>query len=244
MRIPRFYLPDDLQPDQNLELPPGLFRHAVQVLRLQPGQPLILFNGRGGEYHGTLQQVDKRRATLHIDQHDPIDRESALPLTLVQSMIKPDKMDLVIQKSVELGVSCIQPLSSQRSVIRPGRERLEKKMEHWQAVIHSACEQSGRTRIPTLLPALELQDWLSQDTTDTRLLLMPGAYPRLSSLSAPPPLQGFSLLVGPEGGFTEQEEQLCLQQGVTACSLGPRILRAETAGLAVLAWLQLQFGDL
>lgn len=248
MRIPRFYLPQPLSSDTNLELPPELFRHAIQVLRMKQDEPLILFNGAGGEYTATLTEVSRRSASVHIASFDPVNRESILDLTLIQSIIKPDRMDLAIQKSTELGVTRIQPLISQRSIVRPGRDQLEKKQKHWQAVAISACEQSGRTRVPEILPTRPLATWLqvSRSELATRLMLLPGDYPPLQQLnvSAAHNTQAFSVMIGPEGGFTDAEEEQCLISGLLPVSLGPRVLRAETAALTAIALLQQQFGDL
>ncbi len=247
MRIPRFFLQQPLQCDTEITLAPELFRHAIQVLRLKAGAVLILFNGEGGEYLATLSAVNRRSAQAKITEFTPANRESKLDLTLVQSIIKPDKMDFAIQKSTELGVNHIQPLLSQRSVIRPGRDQLEKKQTHWQAVAISACEQSGRTNIPQVLPAQTLSSWLIGSQRDaTRLILMPDAQPIIRQLqpTAPHSAQAFCVVIGPEGGFTAEEAEQCLHSGVQPVSLGPRILRAETAAMTVIALLQQQFGDL
>ena len=157
-------------------------------------------------------------------------------------------MDFAIQKSTELGVSHIQPLISQRSVVRPGRDQLDKKQKHWQAVAISACEQSGRTQAPEILPAQTLSTWLenSQNQLATRLILMPGDYPTLQQLniSSAYNAQAFSVMIGPEGGFNDEEAEHCLNSGVLPVSIGPRVLRAETAALTAIALLQQQFGDL
>ena len=215
---------------------------------MKAGESLILFNGEGGEYTTTLTEVNRRSASLRIESFADVNRESHLELTLVQSIIKPDKMDFAIQKSTELGVTRIQPLISQRSVVRPGRDQLEKKQKHWQAVAISACEQSGRTGVPEVLPANSLSDWLqdSQNQLATRLMLLPGDYPPLQQLnvSAAHSTQAFSVIIGPEGGFTKEEEEQCLVSGALPVSMGPRVLRAETAALTAIALLQQQFGDL
>lgn len=243
MRIPRFYLPEPLMVGQSLELPAELFRHAIQVLRMQAGEPLILFNGEGGEYLAQLEQVGKRAASLSVQAFDPIERESTLHLTLVQAIIKPDKMDFALQKAVELGLSAFQPLMTQRSVVRTDKEKWEKKRQHWQAVASSACEQCGRTRLPQVLEPLTLNQYLNTPVEQaTRLILAPGVYPRLSAVQPPHP--ALHVLIGPEGGFTDEEVAACLQAGVQAISLGPRILRAETASATVLALLQHLHGDL
>ncbi|PIE00317.1 MAG: 16S rRNA (uracil(1498)-N(3))-methyltransferase [Thiothrix nivea] len=247
MRTPRFYYAGDLKTGNTLELPTELFRHAIQVLRMKTGEALILFNGTGGEFLAELKTVTKRQATVAVHTFDPVNRESALQLTLVQSIIKPDKMDLAIQKSVELGVTAIQPLLTRRSVIRLGRDQLDKKLGHWQAVAVSACEQSGRTALPDILSPLSLDDWLEKpvSTTAIRLMLMPGDYPRLAELAASlTQTEQISLIIGPEGGFSDNEVALCQQNDVMVASLGPRILRAETAAISVTALLQQHCGDL
>ena len=243
MRIPRFYFPHQLALHTSVELPAEVFRHAIQVLRLTVGEQLILFNGQGGEYQATLQSVGKRNASVSLDHFKAYDPEAPITITLVQAIIKPDKMDFALQKAVELGVSAIQPLITQRSVVRVGKEQADKKQQHWQGIVTAACEQSGRTRLPTVHAPLNLEDWLIAKGSGTHLILVPGDYPRINALPAQlePPL---SLLIGPEGGFTEEEVQLCLQYGLQGISLGPRILRAETATLAALALLQHHYGDL
>ena len=243
MRIPRFYVSDALSVGQEFPLPDTTFRHAIQVLRLNVGEPLILFNGTGGEYLAQLTSVSKRTAAITIESHAATDPESPLQLTLVQAIIKPDKMDFALQKAVELGVSTIQPLTTQRSVIRIGKEKADKKMQHWEGIMQAACEQSGRTRLPQLTAPLELDDWLEQPVDGSRLILAPGDYPHINALplDLPTPI---SLLIGPEGGFTDEEVALCLQAGVMPVSLGPRILRAETASITALALLQHRYGDI
>lgn len=243
MRIPRFYLPLELHAGQVLELPPETFRHAIQVLRLNAGEPLILFNGAGGEYLARVETVSKRAATARIDSFSPGNPESPLPLTLAQAIIKPDKMDFALQKAVELGVACIQPLITQRSVIRVGKEKADKKTQHWEGIVQAACEQSGRTRLPTVDVPQTLANWLETPTAGARLILAPGDYPRINALPADLPTP-ISLLTGPEGGFTDEEVAQCLHAGMTAIALGPRILRAETASIAALALLQQRYGDL
>ncbi|MBU0654112.1 MAG: 16S rRNA (uracil(1498)-N(3))-methyltransferase [Gammaproteobacteria bacterium] len=243
MRIPRFYVTDALTVGQEFPLPDTTFRHAIQVLRLNTGEPLILFNGEGREYLARIESVGKRTASAHIESFSPIDTESPIQLTLAQAIIKPDKMDFALQKAVELGVNTIQPLITQRSVVRVGKEKADKKSQHWEGIVVAACEQSGRTRLPQVLPPLTLDAWLESACTGTRLILAPGDFPHINALpkDLPAPI---TLLIGPEGGFTDEEVQQCLQAGMTAVSLGPRILRAETASLAALALLQHHYGDI
>jgi 16S rRNA (uracil1498-N3)-methyltransferase len=243
MRVPRFYVPQTLVVGQEITLPDTTFRHAVQVLRLNVGEPLILFNGEGGDYSAQMSSVSKRSASVMIYNFSPVDTESPIHLTLVQAVIKPDKMDFALQKAVELGVATIQPLITQRSVVRIGKEQVDKKLQHWEGIVVAACEQSGRTKMPDVPAPLTLERWLALPATGTRLILAPGDFPRINALpmGLPAPV---SLLIGPEGGFTDEEVETCIQAGVMPVSLGPRILRAETASLTALALLQHRFGDL
>jgi 16S rRNA (uracil1498-N3)-methyltransferase len=243
MRIPRFYLQYPLSAGQTLDLPPETFRHAVQVLRLNVGEALILFNGEGGEYHARLESASKRAATARIDSYSPSNPESPLHLTLVQAIIKPDKMDFALQKAVELGVNTIQPLITQRSVVRIGKEQVDKKLQHWEGIVVAACEQSGRTRMPDVQTPLTLERWLATPASGSRLILAPGDFPRINALPSDLPAP-VALLIGPEGGFTDEEVSQCIHAGVIPVSLGPRILRAETASLTALALLQHRYGDL
>lgn len=241
MRIPRFYQAQAMQVGQGIELTPANFRHAIQVMRLKPGSPLVLFNGEGGEYHAQLTEVGKRNASVEITSFDDVDRESPLSTRLVLALIKPDKMDLAIQKAVEMGVNSIQPVITERSVIRINKSRLDKKIQHWEGVIISACEQSGRTKIPELLSPMVLPDYLKQPTDAMRLVMLPTATQRLDELNEA--VTEIELLIGPEGGFNNDEEQLLDTSGITAVTFGPRILRAETAVVAGLTALQREWGD-
>ncbi|TXH69678.1 MAG: 16S rRNA (uracil(1498)-N(3))-methyltransferase [Thiothrix sp.] len=243
MRIPRFYCPTPLVIQQSLDLPDELFRHAIQVLRLQVGESLILFNAEGGEYLAEIHEINKRSATVLVRGFDATERESSLDLTLVQALIKPDKMDFALQKAVELGVSAFQVLITQRSVVRSDKEKLEKKLQHWQAVAISACEQSGRTKIPKIYAPQTLNQYLQQlDENTDYLLLAPGSHQTLNQVTVRANKLG--ILIGPEGGFTEDEVAACLAAKMQGISLGKRILRAETASTSVLAGLQLLHGDL
>ena len=243
MRIPRFYCPIPLSANSLITLPEQTFRHAIQVLRLNVGEPLIIFNGEGGEYLANIATIHKRSACIALQHYQAGVSESPLNLTLVQAIIKPEKMDLALQKAVELGVTAIQPLFTERSVVRLNKAALEKKQQHWQGIVIAACEQSGRTLIPELKPNLSLTDYLAQSYTAKRLILVPGDYPNIKSLMPPVPSH-LELVIGPEGGFSDNEVTLSLSAGLQAISLGPRILRAETASLTSLALLQQHWGDL
>ena len=181
---------------------------------------------------------------VRIDQHHPVDRESRLDVTLAQCVSKGDRMDYTIQKAVELGVSRIAPLLSERSVVKLDAERWDKKLEHWQGVIASACEQSGRVRLPTLLPVQKLGAWLAEPTTESTMLkltLAPTASAALRDLPSP---AAACLLIGPEGGLSDGEIAHSAQAGFVGLRLGPRVLRTETAGVAALAAMQALWGDL
>ena len=241
MRIPRFYQADLFTIGECIDLDPTNFRHAIQVMRLSVGDPLILFNGESGEYSAQVAAVDRRSARVDIISFDSISRESSLDICLVIALIKPDKMDFAIQKAVELGVTSIQPILTDRAVIRMKATRLEKKLTHWQAIIHSACEQSGRTAIPIIKPAIQFTDYLQHASQRQRVLMSPRANQDFFSLdkSTPP----FDLIIGPEGGFSDNEEQVLALQSIHQVQFGCRILRAETAVVTGLTALQLIAGD-
>ncbi len=241
MRIPRFYQAEDFQVGQSIELSPENFRHAIQVMRLKSASPIILFNGISGEYSATLLDVAKRSARAKIISFDAVNRESTLTTKLVLALIKPDKMDFALQKAVELGVNTIQPINTERSVIQIKANRLEKKIQHWKGVIISACEQSGRTHIPVLLPPISLQDYLQQSINTLQLVMLPTATQTLKSIVLEE--QCIDLLIGPEGGYTDAEEALIDDNNICSITFGPRILRAETAVVAGLTALQTQWGD-
>jgi 16S rRNA (uracil1498-N3)-methyltransferase len=241
MKISRFYQKNDMPIGEELELSTSNHRHAIQVLRLKIDQSLILFNGDSGEYHAKLVYSDKRNSRVLIESFDPINRESPLSTTLALATIKPDKMDFAIQKAVELGISIIQPIYTKRSVIKIKANRLDKKMQHWQGVIISACEQSGRTKLPELREPLDFDKFLDSASETTCIAMLPGNYPKINELGS---RKSLSLLIGPEGGFTEDEEELMLQKGIAPISFGSRILRAETAVIAGLTACQQLWGDL
>ena len=243
MKISRFYQETNIQVGDEIELSPANHRHAIQVLRLKLGQTLVLFNGQGGEFYAQLVLADKRTSRVLIERFDPVNRESPLFVTLVLATIKPDKMDFAIQKAVEMGVSAIQPIYTKRSVIKIKANRLDKKLQHWQGVIIAACEQSGRTQIPELYAPLDLDKYLIK-TKSGSVVMLPGNHPAINQLELDDKLESLSLLIGPEGGFTDDEEKLMLEQGVNPISFGSRILRAETAVIAGLTACQQQWGDL
>lgn len=238
----RVFLPQPLAAGNEIALPDEAFRHLVQVLRLREGEHFIAFNGEGGEYRATLTQLAKRSASARIEALDAVDRESPRPLHLAQCVSKGDRMDYTLQKAVELGVTDLQPLLSSRSVVRMDGERWEKKLEHWRGVIVSACEQSGRTRLPQLHPVQALTAWLDAGGgAGERLTLDPLASHGLREM--PEPRGAVTLLVGPEGGLSPAELDAARRAGYVGVRLGPRVLRTETAGVAALAAIQALWGD-
>lgn len=241
MRIPRIYHPEPLRPATRVRLTESAARHIARVLRLGTGAPLTLFDGLGGEYPATIASLDKRSVEVELGGHQPVEHESPLRVTLAQAVSRGDRMDFTLQKAVELGVSRIVPLTTERSVVNLKGERQEKKMRHWQGVIISACEQCGRNTLPELLPMQDLDTWLTQASHDTRVMLDHRARQSIASL---PPTDRLILLIGPEGGLSEAERERAQAGGYQGLQLGPRILRTETAALTALAALQSRFGDL
>jgi len=225
-----------------LSLPSAAAHHAARVLRLRAGDAVTLFNGQGGEYAARIVAIGKRDVEVEIGRHDPVERESLLAVTLVQSISSGERMDLTIQKAVELGVTRIVPVESARSVVRLDGERAAKRQQHWQQVAISACEQCGRNRIPEVRTISPLDAWLAAMEADTlRWILLPGADTALRDL--PRPQKSVELLVGPEGGFTDDETGAARRAGYRPVRLGPRVLRTETAAPALLAALQALWGD-
>lgn len=243
MRIPRFYIDQTLQVGNEVELPTALHRHAIQVLRLREKDQLILFNGIGGEYLAVLIRAKKRSSCVTLIAFDAVNRESPLKTTLALAVIKADKMDFALQKAVEMGVNHIQPLYTKRSVVKLKVNRLDKKIAHWEGVITAACEQSGRTARPQLVAPLVLASWLQRASDSLRLALLPHHSTQFNDLN-PPDNQKVTLIVGPEGGFADEEVTLLLASGVKGVQCGARILRAETAVIAGMALCQQQWGDL
>jgi len=246
MANPRFYYPaTSLQPltlGAAIELPPAAVIHASRALRMQAGDAARLFNGDGHDYQGELLGVQKNNVVIKITDIIPVHNESPLSITLVQAISSGDRMDFTIQKAVEMGVTSIQPVSSQRSVVKLSGERAEKRREHWQNVVISACEQSGRAVVPAVAAPLPLATWLGQAPAHAmRLTLSPTATQSLHDLQRP--VGEVCLLIGCEGGLTDDEVGLAAGQGFIPVQLGKRVLRTETAALATIAALQALWGD-
>lgn len=236
-RRARLYVEAELQAGFRFELPEGAAHHAARVLRLRDGDAVVLFDGRGGEYEARLSMPGKAVWAETGERRDPA-RESPLAVTLVQALSSSDKMDLTIQKAVELGVATIQPVVSAKSVVRLSAEREAKKLAHWRRIAIAACEQCGRNVVPPVAEPVTL-DRYRAPADASKILLSPSGTRRLRDLAKTPVV----LAAGPEAGFSEEEEKMLERAGFVPVRLGPRILRTETAALAALAALNALAGD-
>jgi 16S rRNA (uracil1498-N3)-methyltransferase len=241
--MPRYYCSQPLSCGATVDLPESVAHH-LHVVRMQPGAALVLFDGRGGQYRATLADIGKRRASAVVGVHEAVEVELPYAVTLAQGLPEGSKMDWIVEKAVELGVACVQPLAARRSVVRLAGERAEKRHAHWLGVIEAASEQCGRNRLAALAPVAEFGRWVADGmetaapgASGCRILLSPRATTSLAAWAQAQPAQALTLMVGPEGGFTAEEEDAALAHGALALSVGPRVLRTETAALAALAML-------
>ena len=242
MRLTRCFVPPPLHAGDTRLLPEDVSAHAARVLRARAGQLLTLFDGRGGEYDATILEIDRRGVRVHIDLHRAIERESPLRVILLQALARGERMDFIAQKATELGAAAIVVWGAERSVVRLDGEGLARRCAHWRAVAISACEQCGRNRVPTIDAVSDLATACARsEAASLRLLLALDAGRTLTS--AVQQASSISLLIGPEGGFSEHELALAEHHDFQSCRLGPRVLRAETAPLAALAALQAVAGD-
>ena len=242
MRVSRIYHPHALIVEQHVELTDDAVNHLVNVLRARVGQAIVLFNGDGAEYCAHLVDVTKRKVLAFVDSKLSLSLESSLNIHLAQGVSRGDRMEWVMQKAVELGVTEISPLITERCGVKLSEERWQKKHEQWQKLIISACEQCGRNILPKLNPTHHFNDWIGQSTNQLRLTLHPRAEQAFRHISMPP--SGVRLLIGPEGGFSEHELYLTQEHGFQTVQLGPRVLRTETAAVAAITALQAIHGDL
>lgn len=239
--MPRFYVDFALSPDSVVELPDNVVRH-LNVLRVKNTEEIVLFNGNGKAYPALPEVLEKRRASVRILREEATDNESPLNITLVQAVSAAERMDFTLQKSVELGVAEIRPVISERCVVRLSGERAEKRVARWQEIVVSACEQSGRNIVPKVLPLTTYAQALQQLPQETAKLLM--SLNRAQKLSDVQPQSGkVVFMVGPEGGWTEKEEQQAFDACFQSVTLGKRVLRTETASLAAIAAMQTLWGD-
>jgi 16S rRNA (uracil1498-N3)-methyltransferase len=238
--VPRFYLDAPLRAGGVCTLSEDAAHHAVHVLRLREGDEVTLFNGRGGEFAARIASMQRLRISIDVLQHRAIERESPLRITLLQGVSAGERMDSTVRKAVELGVAEVQPVLATRSVARPKGDRAENRRSHWQKIVISACEQCGRNRVPEVQALVSVNDYQPGSGT-TKILLSPASELALSKLSSAE--NPIVLAAGPEAGFTEEEEARLVQAGFVPASLGPRVLRTETAAVAALAALNALRGD-
>jgi 16S rRNA (uracil1498-N3)-methyltransferase len=242
--MPRFYCPTPLSSGLQLDLPSGAARH-VQVLRMQPQMPITLFDGQGGEYEATIERMGKSSVTVQVTAHHPIEREAPLAVHLALGVPANERMDWLVEKATELGVASVQPLMTERGVLRLVGERAEKKQAHWQAIAHAACEQSGRNRVPHIHAIKTLSEYLSAQKsaeTNSTIRIILSLSPGSAALVQAIPDKGCEavfVLSGAEGGLSPSEESKALATGYQPVTLGNRVLRAETAAIATLTALTL-----
>jgi 16S rRNA (uracil1498-N3)-methyltransferase len=243
VRVNRVHVAESIAGRQTYDLSGATANHVGRVLRLRSGDPLVLFDGRGGEYAATIKGLGKDRVTVTVGEHVAVDRESPLSITLVQGISRGERMDLVMQKATELGVKHIVPIATERSVVRMNEGQTRRKHEHWRAIAIAACEQCGRNRVPEVRSAIKWSNWLADRVpAAASLLLSTHCATRLTSVLAAAPT--VELLIGPEGGLTPEEENAALAAGFRAVNLGPRVLRTESAAIAAIAVIQHRAGDL
>jgi len=242
MRIPRIYHSGELTIGQSVELDSDAANHVGRVLRLSIDAEIILFNGLGGEYSAILIESGKKKVIAQVNTFADKCIESPLNIHLGQGISRGDKMELTIQKAVELGVTEITPLFTERCGVKLSGERLEKKLNQWKKIVISACEQCARNTIPVIHSPRSLEAWASEQTDELKLNLHPRASYSINSL--PEPVHGIRLVIGPEGGLSDTEIEFASEQGFDEVLIGPRVLRTETAGLTVISALQTRFGDL
>jgi 16S rRNA (uracil1498-N3)-methyltransferase len=255
MRLTRVYVDAPVAAGKRVVVEGSAANHIARVLRLRSGDSLTVFDGSGGEFGARIEEFRKETVVVAVEEHRPLDRESPLPLTLVQGISRGERMDWIIQKATELGASRIVPVFTKRSVVRLDEKQAERKLQHWRAIAVAACEQCGRNRIPDLAAPVDFFDMLAGDPSgrpdsagrtdsagSTRLLLSPTGDLRIDDLQDVG--KGITVLIGPEGGLEDVEQEAAVAAGFKAVRLGPRVLRTETAAIAALTIIQRYFGDL
>lgn len=242
MRIPRIFHPESLANNQQIALSEEAANHVGRVLRMTTGQQILLFDGSNQVFLAEIVEASKKHVTVKIGAAEIDDRESPLNIHLGQVLSRGEKMEFTIQKSIELGVNTITPLISERCGVKLDKERLEKKQQQWQKIAIAACEQCGRNIVPTIRPVMTLNEWLAEPSDALKLNLHPRATKSINRLELP--VSKVRLLIGPEGGLTEQEIEQAAVDNFTDILLGPRVLRTETTALTAITALQVRFGDL
>lgn len=245
MRIPRIYTAQALASQQSVELESQASIHLSRALRLQEGHPVIVFNGQGGEYSGEITSISKKHVKVQLNDFHDANKASPVPTEICIAVSKGDKVDLIVQKCTELGVTRISPVITERSDVKLNPERWAKKQQQWQHIAISACEQSGRNTVPEVQEVKKFHEWVQSPAYTQTYMLHPGGDLTIQSAltNSIEPTQGFSFCFGSEGGFSEQEAEAAQAKGVNIIGLGPRVLRAETAPIAVMAIVQTLCGD-
>jgi 16S rRNA (uracil1498-N3)-methyltransferase len=243
MRLTRVHVDADLQAGQRLTVEGAAGNHIARVLRLRTGDTLTLFNGQGGEYGGSIEEIRRDTVVVSVLERREMERESPFQLTLAQGISRGERMDWVVQKATELGVWRIRPLFTERSVVQLDERQAARKIQHWRSIAVAACEQSGRNRVPEITQPVGLYEMLEHHTPGgTALLLSPGAPLRIADIASA--AAHATVLIGPEGGLADVEQAAAIKSGFTPVRLGPRVLRTETAAVCALTLLQQKFGDL
>jgi 16S rRNA (uracil1498-N3)-methyltransferase len=241
----RFYHSKSININETIIMDDFAAHHALKVMRLKTNDQLILFNGDGSDFTGQVIRISKRRVEVSIKSKKNIKNESNLKVILLQALTSSEKMDLIIQKTTELGISEIQPIICERSIVKIKNEKIEKKLSHWRQVSIAACEQCGRAKIPTIHKPENIIKYLekTESKKDTKIILSPEATKSLNNF-IPNMKQDIKVLIGPEGDFTKQELDFSIQKGFSPIKIGPRILRTETASMCILSILQYKYGDI
>jgi 16S rRNA (uracil1498-N3)-methyltransferase len=244
VRLTRVHVTENMQSGTRIAVEGTAANHITRVLRLRAGQPLTLFNGNGAEYAATILELHRDAVVVEVGQEQAMNRESPLPLTLAQGISRGGRMDWILQKATELGGSRIVPVFTERSVVRLDAKQAERKLQHWRAIAIAACEQCGRNTVPEIAPPTDVFEYLGHGVAPhtTRLLLSPTSDVSMDEVGVS--TAGVTVLIGPEGGLTETEQEVALRSGFTSVRMGPRVLRTETAAIAALTILQHRFGDL
>jgi 16S rRNA (uracil1498-N3)-methyltransferase len=243
MRLTRVYVDTPVTAGKRVVVEGSAANHISRVLRLRSGDALTVFDGSGGEFAARIEEFRRDTVVVLVEEHRPLDRESPLTLTLAQGISRGERMDWIIQKATELGTSRIVPLFTKRSMVRLDERQAERKLQHWRAIAVSACEQCGRNKVPDLAIPIDFFDALPADSAGaTRLLLSPTGDLRIEDVQGAS--KAITVLIGPEGGLEDVEQEAALAAGFKAVRLGPRVLRTETAAIAALTIIQHHFGDL
>ena len=242
MRISRIYINNDLNEGIETGITGETAHYAINVLRMQNGQQLVVFNGKGGQYSAEIIGIKKGMVKVKVNEYQSVERESNLNITIVQGISRSQRMDYAIQKSVELGVTRIVPVITEFCSMQLNDKRNEKKYNHWEKIIINSCEQCGRNRLPVLENIMAIEEWLNQDTNNMKIILHPDKGTRFNEFNKK--FDNITLLTGPEGGFCQSEFEQALQSGYLPVKLGPRILRTETASIVAISACQAMWGDL